>query len=75
MIMSDASSLSTRGPWTKASASRSNGACIEIAVLTNGHVAVRDSKNPNGPALTMSPTDFRAFASTAGRRGGALRST
>jgi hypothetical protein len=37
------------GPrWRKSSHSQTNGACVEIAGTLD---AVRDSKNPTGPAL------------------------
>ncbi len=55
--------------WRKASYSNSNGgACVEVA--TAGHViAVRDSKNPNGPRLAFTPSAWGTFlgqVSTAG---------
>lgn len=39
--------------WRKSSASNSNGACVELADLHPGHVAIRDSKHPHGPALVF----------------------
>ena len=48
--------------WTKASASTANGNCVELAVLPDGYVAMRDSKDPNGPRLKFSPTAFTQFA-------------
>jgi hypothetical protein len=47
-------------PWRKASASLSNGACVEVAP-TNGMVAVRDSKDPAGPMLMYTRTEWAAF--------------
>jgi hypothetical protein len=42
--------------WRKASASGGNGGgCVEVARNLPGIVAVRDSKDPTGPALTFSP--------------------
>ena len=32
-----------------------------------GIVAMRDSKDPNGPALTFAPADWRAFTSSIKR--------
>ncbi|WP_053697220.1 DUF397 domain-containing protein [Streptomyces sp. NRRL F-5755] len=43
--------------WFKSSYSSNGGACIEVAtnlVASRGVVPVRDSKNPNGPHLTLS---------------------
>jgi hypothetical protein len=52
----------SRAQWRKASKSSSNGgACVEVARNLPGTVAVRDSKDPNGPVLTLSPGDWRAF--------------
>jgi uncharacterized protein DUF397 len=48
--------------WRKSSYSAtSSGNCVEVAF--GGIVAVRDSKNPAGPILTVSPTAWRAFLS------------
>ncbi|MGH7573259.1 MAG: DUF397 domain-containing protein, partial [Gemmatimonadota bacterium] len=37
------------------------GNCIEVTHLPNGGRAVRDSKNPAGPALTLTPAVWAAF--------------
>ncbi|MFY1597352.1 DUF397 domain-containing protein [Micromonospora sp. WMMD737] len=54
--MSDASEGLT---WRKSSESL-NGDCVEVASLPDG-VAVRDSKNPGGPRLTFSRSEWHAF--------------
>ncbi|WP_030905340.1 DUF397 domain-containing protein [Streptosporangium amethystogenes] len=43
--------------------SRSGGGdnCVEVAMNLPGLVAVRDSKDPSGPALTFSPTAWNNF--------------
>ncbi|MFI9787892.1 DUF397 domain-containing protein [Kitasatospora sp. NPDC051984] len=46
--------------WTKASASGGNGDCVELA-RHGGTVAVRDSKNPDGPAHVHRPGAVGAF--------------
>ncbi|MEU5069443.1 DUF397 domain-containing protein [Streptomyces virginiae] len=47
--------------WRKASYSGSNGGeCVEVAAQTC-RVAVRDSKNPDGPAFTVGAAAFAAF--------------
>lgn len=47
--------------WVKSSFSGNNGNCVEIAVLPTGDRAVRDSKNPHGPALVFTPQALTAF--------------
>ncbi|KAF4410761.1 DUF397 domain-containing protein [Streptomyces lycii] len=47
--------------WRKSSHSGDTGGqCVEVADV-DGIVAVRDSKSPDGPALTLSPAAFAAF--------------
>ncbi|MFG2233201.1 DUF397 domain-containing protein [Streptomyces sp. NPDC048723] len=47
--------------WRKASYSGSTGGdCVEVAAQPC-MVAVRDSKNPDGPAFTVAPEAFTAF--------------
>jgi hypothetical protein len=46
--------------WLKAHSSSANGHCVEIASAT-GKIAIRDSKDPNGPILVYTPAEFRAF--------------
>lgn len=54
--------------WFKSSYSQAGGDCVETAFLDDGAVAVRDSKNPTGPALIFTPSEWDAFL--AGARGG-----
>jgi hypothetical protein len=53
--------------WRKSSYSGNTGNCVEVAV-TESVVGVRDSKDPDGPALIFTPDEWRIF--TAGIRGG-----
>ncbi len=50
--------------WRKSSFSKQNGNCVELAQLPTGGVAVRDSKDPHGPALQFTRAEWVAF--TAG---------
>jgi hypothetical protein len=53
----------SRADWHKASYSSTNGgACVEVAGNLPGIVAVRDSKDPDGPVLAFSLAEWRAFA-------------
>ena len=52
----------TGAVWRKSSYSSANGgACVEVARNLPGVVAVRDSKDPDGPALTVSPAQWQSF--------------
>jgi hypothetical protein len=58
MIVSDAERAGL--VWKKASASTSYGQCVELASATGG-VAIRDSKDPDGPILLYARAEFKAF--------------
>ena len=49
--------------WHTSSYSTGNGACVQVAPAPD-RVLVRDSKNPEGPALAVPPTAWRAFLHT-----------
>lgn len=52
--------------WVKSSRSGTNGGnCVEVATNLTAIVAVRDSKDPSGPALVVAPEAFAAFADMA----------
>lgn len=46
--------------WRKAQRSAGNGACVEVASYQD-MVAVRDSKDPNGPVLTYAHDEWNVF--------------
>jgi len=47
--------------WRKSSASNSQGACVELAKLASGEFAVRNSRNPEGPALIYTRAEIAAL--------------
>ncbi|MEU8178850.1 DUF397 domain-containing protein [Microbispora hainanensis] len=49
--------------WNKSPYSANNCACVEVALLTDGNIAVRDSKNQDGPALVFTAVEWDAFIS------------
>jgi hypothetical protein len=55
-----ATELSGAG-WRKSSASNSQGACVELAKLGTGEFAVRNSRNPEGPALIYTRAEISAL--------------
>lgn len=55
--------------WRKSTRSGTNGGeCVEVADNLPGVVAVRDSKDPTGPALAFEPAAWRAFVGLAKQR-------
>lgn len=58
----------TPATWRKSTRSQAATNCIEVADLNDGGRAVRDSKNPTGPALMFTATGWAAF--TVGVRAG-----
>ena len=49
-----------RPPWRKSSYSNGQANCIEVASTARA-VAVRDTKDPSGPALAFAPPGWQAF--------------
>jgi hypothetical protein len=47
--------------WQKSKHSNSQGACVELARLPDGGVAMRNSRFPDGPALIYTPAEVEAL--------------
>ncbi|MFI9101963.1 DUF397 domain-containing protein [Streptomyces fildesensis] len=47
--------------WQRSSYSTAANNCVETARLSAGPLAVRDSKNPLGPALLFAPAAWDSF--------------
>ncbi|PZT72737.1 MULTISPECIES: DUF397 domain-containing protein [unclassified Streptomyces] len=52
--------------WWKSSYSDTGAQCVECGIVDDETVAVRDSKDPHGPALLLARTALSAFATAAG---------
>lgn len=51
--------------WRKSINSNPSGACVEVAVLPDGEIAVRNSRHPSGPALVYTRAEIAAFLAGA----------
>jgi hypothetical protein len=58
-----ASSLDVR--WIKSRHSNAEGNCVEVAPLAGGGVALRNSRDPHGPALVYTHAELAAFLAGA----------
>lgn len=52
---------SNNGEWRRSSLSGTSGACVEVARVVDGGLAVRDSKDPEGGRLAFSAVAWRRF--------------
>jgi hypothetical protein len=58
-----------RAQWHISSYSANGSTCVEVARNLPGVVAVRDSKDPAGPALTFTPAAWRSFTARLRQEG------
>jgi hypothetical protein len=54
--------------WRKSSRTASGTQCVEIS-YSQDIIFARDSKNPTGPTLTYSPTEWTAFLNSTKKQG------
>jgi hypothetical protein len=47
--------------WRKSQRSSATGNCVQTAKLPDGGVAIRNSRQPDGPALLFAEAEIRAF--------------
>jgi hypothetical protein len=59
-----AADLGTEG-WSKPWSSPNGGSCLEAKKLPSGQIALRQSTDPNSPALILEPGEIRAFVAGA----------
>lgn len=52
-------------PWQKSSSSNREGNCVEFAALPTGEIAVRNSRDPQGPALIYTRAEIAALVQGA----------
>ncbi|MEU8921519.1 DUF397 domain-containing protein [Kitasatospora sp. NPDC048545] len=55
----------SRASWFKSSHSGSGGSCVAVSPDFPGVVPVRDSKDPEGPALVLPIAAWRSFVAAA----------
>ncbi|MET7486604.1 DUF397 domain-containing protein [Streptomyces sp. NPDC005538] len=58
--MNAAKELGTEG-WHKPWSGSNNGNCVEVKELDGGHTALRQSTDPQGPALICTPSAISEF--------------
>jgi hypothetical protein len=47
--------------WEKSRYSNSQGTCVEFAILPTGEVALRNSRDPDGPVLLYTSAEIEAM--------------
>jgi hypothetical protein len=53
--------------WRRSSRSNDQGHCVEVTDNLSGSVGVRDSKDPDGPILAITPAGWTSFVSAVKR--------
>lgn len=47
--------------WRTSSFSGNNGTCVEVAALSDGHVAIRNSKHPHDGTILLTHAEISAI--------------
>ena len=47
--------------WQKSGRSNSQGACVELGGLSGSEIAIRNSRDPDGPALLYTRAEIHAL--------------
>ncbi|MFR9753672.1 DUF397 domain-containing protein [Nocardia sp. 004] len=71
-VRGDANIDLTGATWRKATAGAGNNG-VEVALLADGHVGLRNGQDPEGPVLIFTPGEWAAF--TAGVHDGEFART
>jgi Domain of unknown function (DUF397) len=50
-----------RATWRTATYSQANGSCVEVAGLSGGRIAVRDTKDRTGPAIVVTAEQWQTL--------------
>jgi hypothetical protein len=58
------SCVEVKGIWRKSTYSNSSSNCVEVRLGVPDAVAIRDSKNPTGGMLTVTPTAWSSFTTS-----------
>jgi len=66
--MSKSSRLYGPLEWRKATASNPSGSCVQVAKAGTDWVALRNSRDPNGPVLLFTRNEVAAFLDGAKKR-------
>lgn len=57
------------GAWRKSSYSSGGDNCLQVAVTTDGHIGLRDSKNPDQGPQVVTRAAWTAFLAQVARGG------
>lgn len=63
MSINSGANVDTAGAvWRSAGSSTSGGNSVEVALLADGHVGLRNGNDPDGPVLIFTPGEWAAFS-------------